>query len=346
VWVVKLENEGYASTFGNPSADPYLARTLPAAGALLTQYYATGHVSNDNYVSFVSGQAPNPDNQSDCQYFTDNIGTQTPDGQQAGVGCVYPAGVKTVADQLAARRLSWKGYMEDMGNVSSRESVTCAHPALNSQDNTQSAVAGDGYVTRHDPFVYFHSIIDDQASCGRHVVPLGSPAGAMPAGTPPGVTGLAHDLATGQIPNYSFITPDVCDDGHDYPCTNEAGHGSALTDIDTFLQTWVPKITSTAAFRTGGLLEIAFDESATSDAAACCGETPGPSSPLPGITGPGGGRTGAVLLSPFIRGGTVSGTAYNHYSSLATVEDLFGLARLGEARAVTSTFGGDVFTQR
>src|SRR5438552_16124631 len=44
VFVIVLENEGYGATFGNPAADP-LARTLPSRGALLQQYYATGHES-------------------------------------------------------------------------------------------------------------------------------------------------------------------------------------------------------------------------------------------------------------------------------------------------------------
>src|SRR5438270_13508819 len=59
VFVIMLENRGYSATFGNPAADPYLARTLPAQGALLQDYYATGHLSNDNYISLVSGQPPN-----------------------------------------------------------------------------------------------------------------------------------------------------------------------------------------------------------------------------------------------------------------------------------------------
>ena len=62
------------------------------------------------------------------------------------------------------------------------------------------------------------------------------------------------------------------------------------------------------------------------------------------IAGPGGGLVGAVLLSPFIKPGTVSTTPYNHYSTLATDELIFGLSRLGEAKTVTSTFGSDVFT--
>ena len=345
VFVIVLENEGYAATFGNPAADPYLATTLPSQGALLTQYYGTGHESNDNYISMVSGQGPNPQNQADCQIYSDFVGVQAPplglptDGQAIGTGCVYPSSVQTVGNQLTARNLQWKAYMEDMGNVASRESATCGHPALNSQDKTQSAVAGDGYVSRHDPFVYFHSVIDDPAYCGSHVVPLGSPTGT---------TGLAADLqSVSTTPALSFITPDVCDDGHDFPCTNEPSGASALADIDNFLSTWVPLITNSAAFKQDGLLVINFDESGgpQSDSSACCGEGPGPDSPLPGITGLGGGRVGAVLLSPFIKGATVSNVAYNHYSLLASIEDYFGLARLGYAASVTSTFGADVFTQ-
>src|ERR1700752_1253565 len=51
VFVIMLENEGYKATFGTPSADPYLAAALPSRGALLEEYFATGHVSNDNYIS-------------------------------------------------------------------------------------------------------------------------------------------------------------------------------------------------------------------------------------------------------------------------------------------------------
>ncbi len=154
-----------ASTFGSSSADPYLASTLPREGALLTQYYGTGHESNDNYVSMISGQAPNPQNQADCQVYSDFVGTgpDVPPGQAVGDGCVFPPSVTTLPNQLTAAGLTWKGYLQDMGNDPAREAAVCAHPALNTQDQTQSAVAGDGYVTRHDPFVYFHSIIDNQA---------------------------------------------------------------------------------------------------------------------------------------------------------------------------------------
>jgi phosphatidylinositol-3-phosphatase len=349
VFVIMLENENYASTFGNPAADPYLASTLPADGALLTDYYATGHESNDNYISIVSGQPPNPQNQADCQIFDDFVGADLlSTGVESGTGCVYPSDVSNIGTQLSADGLSWKAYEEDMGNDPNRETAACGHPALNSQDQTQSAVAGDGYATRHDPFVYFHSVIDNQTYCDAHVVALGSSTGAMPAAALAGETGLATDLKkVSTTPAFSFITPNLCDDGHDYPCTNQPSGASALADTDAFLQTWVPLITNSPAFKKNGLLEITFDESdgPQSDASSCCGEQPGPGdSPLPGITGPGGGLVGAVLESPFIAPGTVSATPYNHYSSLASWETLLRVPRLADAATVPATFGSDIFT--
>ncbi len=348
VFVIMLENEDFASTFGEPAADPYLAQTLPSEGALLENYYATGHESNDNYVAIVSGQPPNVENQADCQLFTNFTSSETEaDGVQKGLGCVYPASIENIGTQLTAAGKRWKAYEQDMGNDPNRETAACGHPALGGRDGTQSAVEGDGYAARHDPFVYFHSVIDDQTYCDEHVVALGSPSGAMPPAALKGETGLVADLrSAGRTPAFSFITPNLCEDGHDYPCKNEPSGASALADIDRFLETWVPKITSSPAFQKGGLLEITFDESdgPRSDASSCCEETAGPGSPPPGITGPGGGRIGAVLISPFIKPGTISTTAYNHYSSLASFESLLGLPRLAYAATVPSTFGPDVFT--
>jgi phosphatidylinositol-3-phosphatase len=348
IFVIVLENEDYESTFGSPGEDPYLAQTLPAEGALLENYYATGHESNDNYVSLVSGQPPNPDNQADCQDFNDFLGGRMlEDGVEEGIGCVYPAEVPNIGTQLSARKRKWKAYEQDMGNDPEREAAACAHPEVNAIDGTQKAVEGDGYASRHDPFVYFHAVIDNHSYCDEHVVALGTPSGEMPASALEHETGLAQNLAkTSSTPAFSFITPNLCQDGHDYPCTNETGGPSALADIDGFLETWVPLITSSPAFEKNGLLEITFDESdgPESDSSSCCEEMPGPDSPLPGITGPGGGRIGAVLISPFIKPGTVSTTPYNHYSSLASWETLLRLPRLASAATVPTAFGADVFS--
>jgi phosphatidylinositol-3-phosphatase len=348
IFLIMLENEDYASTFGEPSADPYLAQTLPAEGALLSEYFAIGHESNDNYVALVSGQPPNPDNQADCQFYSNFVApSEEAGGVEGGIGCVYPANVANIGTQLTAAGMTWKAYEQDMGNDPSRESAACGRPELEAKDETQDAVAGDGYATRHDPFVYFHSVIDNQEYCDAHVVALGGPEGTMPAGALLGETGLVTNLKrAGRTPNFSFITPNLCEDGHDYPCKNEPSGPSALADIDRFLETWVPKITSAPAFRRNGLLMITFDESdgAQSDSSSCCDEQPGPDSPLPGITGPGGGRVGAVLISPFIKPGTVSATPYNHYSALASFETLLGQPRLADAATAPAIFGADVFT--
>jgi hypothetical protein len=198
-------------------------------------------------------------------------------------------------------------------------------------DNTQKATATDEYATRHNPFVYFHSIIDDTTLCDTHVV---------------GLDMLPKDLASAaDTPNYVFITPDLCDDGHDAPCAN--GQPGGLAQADGFLRQWVPLIMNSPAFKDqNGLLIITFDEAQTQDASSCCGEIPGPGSPLPGIFGLGGGDTGAVLLSPCIASGTVTQTAYNHYTMLRSVEDMFGLPHLGYAGlSGEQSFGSDVFTR-
>src|SRR6202012_4888592 len=81
------------------------------------------------------------------------------------------------------------------------------------------------------------------------------------------------------------------------------------------------------------------------DSTACCGERALPGQPRqPGGVGPGGGRVGAVMLSPFIRPGTTSAVPYNHYALLRSVEDMLGLAHLGyAAEPGLRTFGADVF---
>jgi len=168
VFVIVLENESASTTFGASSPAPYLAKTLISKGAYLPNYYGTGHESNDNYVSMISGQAPNPQNQGDCQIFDDF----TPDtigayGQAMGSGCVFPSDVKTIADQLDAAGLTWRDYNQSVGANPSREPSVCAHPGINKQDGTQTATATDQYATRHNPFVYFHSIIDDTTLCDK-----------------------------------------------------------------------------------------------------------------------------------------------------------------------------------
>jgi phosphatidylinositol-3-phosphatase len=335
LFIIVLENESYDRTFGPRSRAPYLSRTLVSQGGLLRQYYGIGHASLDNYIAMISGQAPNQATQLDCSRFTEFHATRpslNADGQAMGTGCLYPTAVHTIADQLDAAHMSWKAYMEDMGNNPHREPVACAHPQIDATDHTEGAQRGDQYATKHDPFVYFHSIIDDPAHCAAHVVNLRQ---------------LAGDLATAATtPQYTFITPNLCDDGHDEPCVDGAPGG--LVQADRFLQRIVPLITASPAYRADGVLIITFDEASggsSSDLEACCNERGLPGQRRqPGWDGPGGGRVGAVVLSPFVRAGTISDVPYNHYALLRWTEDVFALPRLGyAAQAGLATFGSDVF---
>ena len=324
ITVINLENKGYDQTWGAGSPAPYLSSTLRDQGVLLSQYFGVAHHSLPNYIAQISGQGPNRQTQSDCQTYTafEQTGAAAL-GQAIGEGCVYPAGVPTVAGQLSDTGRTWKGYSEDMGEP-------CRHPSLGARDDTQRARPGDQYAARHNPFVYF-AAITGSPDCASHVVDLGA---------------LPVDLAAvDSTPNLAIITPNLCRDGHDAPCVD--GKPGGLPGADAWLREWVPRILASPAFRQDGLLVITFDESDSveADSTACCGESAGPGADRPGIDGPGGGRVGALVLSPFIAGGTESNTPYNHYSLLASVEDAFGLPYLGYAATPgLARFGTDVFT--
>src|SRR3954453_3168494 len=121
VWLLNIENLSYDRTFGldQPGTPaPFMARDVPQQGARLTQFYAVGHNSLDNYIAQISGQAPDPETQDDCdprgysEFVDAGAGAF---GQPIGHGCIHPDAVKTLADQLNDHGMTWKGYMEDLG---------------------------------------------------------------------------------------------------------------------------------------------------------------------------------------------------------------------------------------
>ena len=314
VFVINLENKSYLRTWGPASVAPYLSGTLRAQGVLLSQYYGIAHHSTPNYLAQISGQGPNPVTKNDCPAYVpfEPFGTTSP-GQLEGSGCVYPASVPTVAGQLTTAGKTWKAYIEDM-------QTPCEHPELWAKDDHRTAKVGDQYATYHDPFVYFESITSSP-QCQSSVVPFSQ---------------FAEDLESIRTtPNLSYISPNLCDDGHDSPCVD--GRPGGLASADVWLRQQVPAILASPAFKQDGVLVITFDEAD--------GTTAGPDGLLPGGTA--GGRVGALVLSPFTLGGTTSDTPYNHYSLLATIEDLFSLPRLGYASAPgLKAFGPDVFSNK
>jgi phosphatidylinositol-3-phosphatase len=319
VFVVMLSDEPYATSFGPASPAHYLTGTLERRGELLVRYYAVAHEGLPNAIALLSGQGPTEATAADCPTYAPLASASAgADGQTLGSGCVYPPSTKTLMGQLAAKRLTWKAYVQGIGEASA---PPCAHPALGAPD--PSATQPTAYQTWRNPFVYFQAIAGSSA-CATHDI---------------GMDGLRQDLASeARTANITYIAPGPCDDGSPTPCA--PGRASGMVAADAFLRGNVPQILSSKAFKKDGLLAITFDQApatgAYADSSSCCGEPRYPNLPPPtgaaALSPPGGGQVGLLLLSPFIKKGAVlAQETYNHYSLLATIEQAFGLPRLGYA---------------
>jgi hypothetical protein len=339
VWTIMLENEELEQTFitGLLQA-PYLTQTLTAKGKLLIQYYGTGHSSLDNYIAMVSGQGPNESTQNDCDDATTLGGSAgkwhfgafgqaiddsgTPASQ---IGCVYPWQVPTLAGQLDKAHVSWKAYLENMDAQPGKPSH-CSNPYATGPEVPQRKITEPDYKDKHNPFGYFHSIIDRRDYCDAHDVPMGHFSHGKVVGP------LARDLRSIKTtPQYSYITPGQCHDGHDACPSND---GSQFMGIDQFLRVVVPQIMASPAYQKDGLIMITFDEGTTD--LSCCGEQKAPNLPInndngypiPGPIGDGGGDIGMLMLSPFLQPGSIDALhQFNHYSYLKSMESLFGIER-------------------
>lgn len=160
-----------------------------------------------------------------------------------------------IGDEIVASGRSWKLYAESMP-------APCS--LLNSGD----------YAVKHNPFLYYPGVTRDAAFCAAHDVPFSQ---------------FAQDLATtSSLPDYSFITPNLCNDMHN--CSVATG--------DAWLAREVPLILASPAF-TGqnSLLIITFDEASG-----------------------GGNNVMCIFAGPAARRGFTTSAPYSHYSILRTLE--------------------------
>ncbi|MGZ4165704.1 MAG: alkaline phosphatase family protein [Solirubrobacteraceae bacterium] len=123
------------------------------------------------------------------------------------------------------------------------------------------------------------------------------------------MTTLTRDLAGHSLPRLMWLVPNLCHDMHS--CGTYTG--------DRYLRALVPQVL--AQLGPSGLLFVTFDEGETN--AGCCGVAAG-------------GHVLTLVAGPGARAGVRSMTPYDHYSLLRTIEDLWGLPRLGGA-ALSST---------
>ena len=170
VFLIVLGDQGYEDTFGAASQSAYFSKTLPEQGEVLSNYYAVSQGGLSNEIGLLSGQGPTVQTATNCPEYADlAASTVGPMEQVEGAGCVYPKEARTLPGQLVAAKLSWKAYVEDVGNGETGQPTTCRRPSLGALDPDWLPSAGDGYETWRNPFVYFHSIVDGDECAERDV---------------------------------------------------------------------------------------------------------------------------------------------------------------------------------
>lgn len=299
VFLIALSTTGYQATFGRGSVARYLDGTLVPHGTLLSGYRTLGRAELPDYLAMVSGQAPNRDTRGDCSTYAEFPQSVTPNaaGLVHGAGCIYPNTVLTIGDQVTGSGDVWKAYIADMG------SSTCVHPNSGAADDVQLPFAGPQYDTRHNPFIYFHSLVDlgdcssDDESLAQLPADLRSPS---------------------RTPSYAFIAPGLCDDAAQSSCPG--GQPGGLAAEDAFLRLWVPRILRSAAYRQDGALIIVFTSAGSPTGSSATGPV----------------RTGALVLSRYAKARHTLAGKYNPYSLLRSIEDIFGFGPLGHAKGARS----------
>jgi len=171
-----------------------------------------------------------------------------------------------IVRHLVAAGKTWKSYAEDLPSI--------------------GYVAGDAgrYARRHNVFALLSDVERDPAQA-TNLVPF---------------TQFGADLSRNTIPNYAFLVPNLCNDGHD----------CSLSAVDGWLQANISPLVGNAQFQRDGLLIILFDEAADSD-----------------LTG-GGGRVAWVAVGPTVKRGYRSSAVYQHESTLRLTAEALGLSSM------------------
>lgn len=182
----------------------------------------------------------------------------------------------SLPDLIESSGRTWKTYQEDM-------------PSPCFTDSTET------YAQKHNPFIYFDAIRLDTARCERSVVPLDT---------------LDADIKANNLPNFIFITPNICNDAHD------CSLGVADKWLGDQLDIIIPALNQESSnYMIVALFEEGYENT------SCCG--------LPENNG--GGRVPAVVISPMAKNSFQDATPYSHYSLLKTISYAWGLPYLGHA---------------
>jgi hypothetical protein len=258
VFVVMLSGHGFNQSFATTKGHPYLSTTLRKQGELITQYYGVAPSSLANEIALISGQGPTQDTAADCPVFTSIAPTGNAAGAQViGNGCAYPQATQSLPAELADNGNTWRAYIQGIDQGPAGQPKSCRTPPPGAADPNQVATTTDPYVTHLNPFIYLDALTTG-TQCTHDDV---------------GLDKLAKDLKQEKTtPNFSYIAPDACDDGSDTPCTTGAPAG--LTESDTFLETVIPEIKASPAYKHDGMIIVTFDQAPQTgpdaDSSSCC----------------------------------------------------------------------------
>jgi len=236
-------------------------------------------------------------------------GTRSP--WVGGMADLFPGEVAgdNITSILTANGKTWKAYAESI-----------PRPGYIDGDHFP-------YVKRHNPFAYFENVRRSKAASGT----------ASPASNIVPFESFAADLQHDTLPDYSFIAPNVYNDGHHDPVTQKGapcGDHRALQGIDTWLKANMEPLIKSETFKRSGLLVIVFDEGCEAGPKADWRYDPN----RLGIKG--GGHVPALIISSRTPGGTTRDGLYHHESVLRLSLRALGVEQFpGRAKAAPDMDG-------
>jgi phospholipase C len=293
---IVMENTSYDTIVGNPDA-PNL-NALAARYGLATDYFGVTHPSEPNYVAAVGGDYFGI--QDDNQFYCTPALSGT-DPTCAGTTVDHTVGAPSLADQLTAAGMTWKGYFQSLPPTPA--TYVTSGPGANGPYTFKWPSSSHAlYASKHNPFVNFTGTQGAVA----HMVDDSR---------------LASDLANNALPNYSMIVPDQCNDMHG---TGGCSNPDLIAAGDAYVGSTVAEIMGSKLWQQGrNAIVVTWDEDDFSDSGqpgtGCCGSTVG------------GGHVPTIIITNKAEAPVVDGTSYNHYSLLRSMEDAFGLPCLAHA---------------